>query len=131
MLMELLTRLFDILKDSLASFMPSSRFSSIQYFEPEVSLSHSVHVTPFKAGFKCALRSSDVCFCALHIKVTESTVWSITFLRLSGLFLLCASISSSPISITDDVTKTNPFWISLISSFMKWHNFPIFSHSVT
>ena len=48
--MELLIRLFEILKDSLVSSMLSSRFSPKIYFESDVSLSHSVLISSFKTG---------------------------------------------------------------------------------
>ena len=60
---ELLIRLFEILKDYLASFMFSRRFSPKIYFESEVSLSHSVIMPSFKTGFELSLRSSDICLC--------------------------------------------------------------------
>ena len=63
---ELLTRLFEILKDSLAFFMLSSRFSPKRYFESEVSLSHSIWMFSFKTGFKRSLRSADICVRPAH-----------------------------------------------------------------
>ena len=130
MVVELFTSLFEILKDSLASFMLSSRFSPKIYFESEVSLSYSVLMSSFKTGFKLSLRYADICLYALPIKVTESTVWLITFLRLGGLFSFCVSISSSATLKTADLAKTSLFWIANnpLSAylFMQWHNFPIF-----
>ena len=109
---QLLTRTFEILKDSLASFMLLSRFYPKRYYESEVSLSHSVLMSSFKTSFKHSLHSADIYLCAMPIKVIESTVWPINFLRLGGLLSFCVSISSSAISRTADVAKINHFWIS-------------------
>ena len=59
-------------------------------------------MSSFKIGFKRSLRSADIYLCVLAIKVTESKVWPITFLRLGGLF-------SSAISRTADIAKMNRF----------------------
>ena len=73
-MVELLTGLFEILKDCLTSFMLSNIFSPKYYFEPEVCLSHSVLMILFDTGFKRSLSSADICLCALLIKVIQLTV---------------------------------------------------------
>ena len=85
----------------------------------------------FKTSYKCSLRFANVCFCVLPIKVTESTVRSITFFRLGGLFSFCASICSSAISKTADIVKLILLKYLMISDqpFFNWCNVSIFSCS--
>ena len=71
---ELLRRTFEILKDSLATFMLLSKFYPKRYFESEVSSSHCVLMSSFETGFQRSLHSADIYLCAMPIKVIESTV---------------------------------------------------------
>ena len=122
---ELLASLFKILKDSLASFMLSSRFSWKRYFKPEVSLSQSLLMSLFKTGFNFFRFSRYLFLCPTHQGNRISHVTH-NFPEVRRSISFCASISSSAVSRTADVAKTNLFlsiWQSLISSFMKWHNF--------
>ena len=110
MVVELLIRLFEILKDSLVSSMLCSRFSPKIYFESDVSLSHSVLISSFNTGQPFSVLYDR--FVCLTYKCSRINMWLITFLRLSSLFSFCASISSSAISGAADILKTNPFLIS-------------------
>ena len=85
-------------------------------------------VTHSSDGFNCSLSYANICLCALANMVLESSVRSITFLILGGLFPFCASTSSSAIKKTADAAQTNPFWISelFICTLKKWHTFSIF-----
>ena len=108
--MELLIRLFEILKDSLVSFMLSSWFSPKIFFESDVSLSHSILISSFKTGQAFSVLYNR--FVCPTYQSNRINMWLITFLRLSSLFSFCASISSSAISAAADIVKTNPFLIS-------------------
>ena len=102
--------------------MLSSRFSPKWYCESEVSSWNSVLMSSFKTSFKRSLRSTDICLCALPIKVTESTVWSKTFPKLGGFLSFSASISSCAILRMADVAKINPSWISYnLVSALSWN----------
>ena len=67
-------------------------------------------MSSFRTGFKYSLCSFDICLCALPSNVIGSTVYPITYLRLSDLDSVLAISISSAIFSTAVVANVRDFW---------------------
>ena len=140
LVVELLTRLFEILKDSLAFFILSSRFSPKRYFESDDnSLSHNLLALREDIGHKHSLHSADFYFICWYLIFKTSRILFTTtgffessdqyFIATSANWLNIASPNSSSFTFYLFISSNIPKSFAALFSLPDWSRFSASSTS--